>query len=92
MFPNLHIKEVHEHADLPTGVQGSDGLVPMSEPGEVMVPPPASPDQRLPIYDSLESDWFRRSGKTVTTARPSPGSGRTYRACWACRATTSTAS
>jgi len=40
---------------------GSDG---------VMVPPPAgSPaqNQRLPIFDSLESDWFRRSGQTLNS-------------------------
>ena len=54
-----------------TGVQDSDG--PKTEPGKVTVPPPATPDQRLPIYDSLESDWFRRSGTTVSTARPSAG-------------------
>ena len=24
MFPNLHMKEVHEHADLSTSAQGSD--------------------------------------------------------------------
>jgi signal transduction histidine kinase len=53
--------------------QGSDVLDPETEPGKVMVPPPATPDQRLPIYDSLESDWFRRSGKTVSTARSSGG-------------------
>jgi signal transduction histidine kinase len=36
----------------------------------VTVPPSASParDQRLPIFDSLESDWFRRSGKTMSSA------------------------
>jgi signal transduction histidine kinase len=55
------------------GAQGSAGLEPKADPGKVTVPAPATPDQRLPIYDSLESDWFRRSGKTVTTARPSPG-------------------
>jgi signal transduction histidine kinase len=33
--------------------------------GKVTVPPPAG-DQRLPIFDSLESDWFRRSGKTLS--------------------------
>jgi hypothetical protein len=36
----------------------------------VMVPPPAgSPaqNQRLPIFDSLESDWFRRSGQTLNS-------------------------
>ena len=33
--------------------------------GQVMVPP-AGQEQRLPIFDSLESDWFRRSGTTMT--------------------------
>jgi hypothetical protein len=39
---------------------GSDGT-------KVTVPPVGSPaqDQRLPIFDSLESDWFRRSGKSL---------------------------
>jgi hypothetical protein len=41
--------------------------------GQVTVPPPGVQDQRLPIYDSLESDWFRRSGKSLSTARPAPG-------------------
>jgi signal transduction histidine kinase len=53
------------------GVQGSGGLDPKADPGKVTVPAPATPDQRLPIFDSLESDWFRRSGKTMSTARPS---------------------
>jgi signal transduction histidine kinase len=43
-----------------------------ADQGQVTVPPPAVGDQRLPIFDSLESDWFRRSGKTLTTAR-NPG-------------------
>ena len=38
--------------------------------GKVQVPPPAAQDQRLPIFDSLESDWFRRSGKTLSTLGP----------------------
>jgi signal transduction histidine kinase len=33
--------------------------------GQVTVPP-AGQEQRLPIFDSLESDWFRRSGTTMT--------------------------
>jgi hypothetical protein len=38
--------------------------------GQVTVPP-VGEEQRLPIFDSLESDWFRRSGKTLsTTQRP----------------------
>jgi signal transduction histidine kinase len=55
------------------GTQGSGSVDPKADPGKVTVPPPATPDQRLPIYDSLESDWFRRSGKTMSTARPSAG-------------------
>ena len=53
-----------------SGAQPADGT---AESGKVTVPPPATPDQRLPIYDSLESDWFRRSGKSVSMARPAPG-------------------
>ena len=39
------------------GIGGSDG-------SQVSIPPAAggSHDHRLPIFDSLESDWFRRSG------------------------------
>jgi hypothetical protein len=36
---------------------------------KVTVPPNAARDQRLPIFDSLESDWFRRSGQAVSTTR-----------------------
>jgi len=39
--------------------------------GQVTVPP-AGQEQRLPIFDSLESDWFRRSGKTLATAQQRP--------------------
>jgi signal transduction histidine kinase len=46
-----------------------DGADPRTDQGKVTVPPPAAADQRLPIFDSLESDWFRRSGKTLSTAR-----------------------
>ena len=43
--------------------------------GPVTVPP-AGQEQRLPIFDSLESDWFRRSGKTLaTTQRPQGAQG-----------------
>jgi signal transduction histidine kinase len=45
------------------GIGGSDG-------SQVTIPPSvgASTDQRLPIFDSLESDWFRRSGKPLSSA------------------------
>ena len=38
-----------------------------------MTVPPAGQEQRLPIFDSLESDWFRRSGKTLTTTQRAQG-------------------
>ena len=41
--------------------------------GQVTVPP-AGQEQRLPIFDSLESDWFRRSGKTLTGPQRAQGS------------------
>ena len=31
--------------------------------------PPVGQEPRLPIFDSLESDWFRRSGTTLTAAQ-----------------------
>jgi len=40
-----------------------------ADPGTVAIPPAAAQDQRLPIFDSLESDWFRRSGKTLSATR-----------------------
>jgi signal transduction histidine kinase len=41
--------------------------------GQVTVPS-AGQEQRLPIFDSLESDWFRRSGKTMTGPQRALGS------------------
>jgi signal transduction histidine kinase len=52
------------------GAQATDGA---TDSGKVTVPPPAAQDQRLPIFDSLESDWFRRSGKSLSMARPAAG-------------------
>ncbi|MGH3263482.1 MAG: ATP-binding protein, partial [Trebonia sp.] len=42
------------------GIGGSDG-------SQVTIPPTVggAADHRLPIFDSLESDWFRRSGKPL---------------------------
>ena len=39
--------------------------------GQVTVPL-VGQEQRLPIFDSLESDWFRRSGQTLTAAQQRP--------------------
>jgi hypothetical protein len=54
------------------GIGGSDG-------SQVTIPPTvgAAADQRLPIFDSLESDWFRRSGKPLTSAA-APAAGQTW--------------
>ena len=51
----------------PNGNQATDGAG--ADLGKVQIPPPAAQDQRLPIFDSLESDWFRRSGKTLSSTR-----------------------
>jgi hypothetical protein len=56
-------------ATAPNGLGGADG-------SQVTVPPAgaAAPDHRLPIFDSLESDWFRRSGKSLSpSAAPAAG-------------------
>jgi signal transduction histidine kinase len=54
------------------GVGGSDG-------SQVTIPPTvgAATDQRLPIFDSLESDWFRRSGKPLSSAA-APAAGQSW--------------
>ena len=44
----------------------------VGQDGEVTVPP-AGQEQRLPIFDSLESDWFRRSGKTLSASQRPQG-------------------
>jgi hypothetical protein len=57
------------------GLGGSDG-------SQVTVPPTgnSATDQRLPIFDSLESDWFRRSGKPLSSAAAAsaPAAGQTW--------------
>ncbi len=37
----------------------------------------ATGDHRLPIFDSLESDWFRRSGKPLSTEM-APAAGQAW--------------
>jgi len=55
------------------GFGGSDG-------SQVTVPPTvsAATDARLPIFDSLESDWFRRSGKSLSSAAAAPAAGQAW--------------
>jgi hypothetical protein len=41
----------------------------------LIVAVPGTPGSRLPIYDAVESDWFRHNGKVLLSARqPSAGS------------------
>jgi signal transduction histidine kinase len=49
-----------------------------SPDGTVRMPVPAGNghEQRLPIFDSLESDWFRRSGATHAAAQDQAGPER----------------
>ena len=56
----------------PSGFGGSTG-------SQVTIPPTvgATADHRLPIFDSLESDWFRRSGKPLSSNEPS-AAGQTW--------------
>ena len=56
----------------PSGLGGSDG-------SQVTIPPTvgATADHRLPIFDTLESDWFRRSGKPLSSNEPS-AAGQTW--------------
>jgi signal transduction histidine kinase len=58
---------------VPGGIGGSDG-------SQVNIPPAvgAAADQRLPIFDSLESDWFRRSGTPLSSAAATTAAGQTW--------------
>jgi signal transduction histidine kinase len=39
---------------------------------QVTILPAGAQEPRLPIFDSLESDWFRRSGQTMTATQQRP--------------------
>jgi signal transduction histidine kinase len=68
---NVHGGDGPSAAAAATAANGSPRTDGAADPGQVTIPP-ATQDQRLPIFDSLESDWFRRSGTTLSTTRP-PG-------------------
>ena len=60
------------------GVGGSDG-------SQVTIPPAVggATDQRLPIFDSLESDWFRRSGTaSLSSAAAAPAAAGAAAQTW----------
>jgi signal transduction histidine kinase len=52
---------------------GQDTEAPAADSGQVTIPPTGGQEQRLPIFDSLESDWFRRSGQTLAATARAPG-------------------
>jgi signal transduction histidine kinase/outer membrane murein-binding lipoprotein Lpp len=59
------------------GSNGADNGV------RVPAPPENGHEQRLPIFDSLESDWFRRSGTThATTQTEASGPGTGEEPAW----------
>ena len=52
-----------------SATNGASGPGPGEQADSQVTVPSAGP-QRLPIFDSLESDWFRRSGATMTGPQP----------------------
>ena len=63
-----------------TGPASTGNALGGSDGSQVTIPPTANAatDQRLPIFDSLESDWFRRSGKPLSSAAAAPAAGQTW--------------
>jgi signal transduction histidine kinase len=61
---------------------GTNGTVIVNGNGSdtVTVPPAAATgrEQRLPIFDSLESDWFRRSGQTLSSGPADESAAQTW--------------
>jgi hypothetical protein len=62
---NVHGSDGPSAADAANGVATAGPGRGDANDGQVAVPAPG-PHPRLPIFDSLESDWFRRSGQTLT--------------------------
>jgi hypothetical protein len=61
-------------ASVPAGGGGGIG----SDGSQVTIPAVSvATDQRLPIFDSLESDWFRRSGKSLSSSA-APAAGQAW--------------
>jgi signal transduction histidine kinase/outer membrane murein-binding lipoprotein Lpp len=56
----------------PTPGNGSNGANGTNGEVRVPAPPEGGHQQRLPIFDSLESDWFRRSGSPASAPQASP--------------------
>jgi hypothetical protein len=63
---SVHGSDGPSAADAASGVVAGGQNRGDATEGQVAVPAPG-PEPRLPIFDSLESDWFRRSGQALTT-------------------------
>jgi hypothetical protein len=57
-------------SDGPSAGSVTNGAPGPGEQADSQVTVPSAGPQRLPIFDSLESDWFRRSGTTMTGPQP----------------------
>jgi hypothetical protein len=64
---NIHGSDGPSADSAGTATNGAAGPGEQAD-GQVTVP--SAGPQRLPIFDSLESDWFRRSGTTMTGPQP----------------------
>ena len=62
---NIHGSDGPSAGSAGTATNGAAGPGP-GEQADGQVTVPSAGPQRLPIFDSLESDWFRRSGTTMT--------------------------
>ena len=65
---NIHGSDGPSVADAASAAAGGPGHGDAADGSGQVTVPPAGQEQRLPIFDSLESDWFRRSGKTLSAA------------------------
>jgi signal transduction histidine kinase len=79
--PPIGSQDVHG-SDGPSAADAANGVVTVGQgqrgdanDGQVAVPS-GGPEPRLPIFDSLESDWFRRSGKTLTAPQRGGAGGQ----------------
>jgi signal transduction histidine kinase len=66
---NVHGSDGPSAGSAGTATNGAAGPGP-GEQADGQVTVPSAEPQRLPIFDSLESDWFRRSGTTMTGPQP----------------------
>ena len=69
---NVHGSAGPSAADTASVANGAAASGPADPADGQVTVPPAGP-QRLPIFDSLESDWFRRSGNTLTSTQRAQG-------------------